>query len=318
MKISVVIPVYNAGQYLKKCLDSVIAQSYSLWEIIAINDGSKDSSWEVLRQYSEKDNRIKTETKDNEGPGITRNRALDKASGDIIVFLDADDYIEPNYFELLVKTMIEKNADVVFIDVIQESLDGKIIKHERMSKFSKYDKKTIIGCQMTGYLPWGAWRKAVLRSLITEKQLHFTDSPGGEEAIFSFELLRHAKNVCFIKKSLYHYINRPNSQSKVSFNSPTLEKMKQHLDEYGMRDEYADSLNAFAFTKLILWVFYEAKRATFKTCLKELRNKVGDFENEYGWNIGRRYLRLEARLLLPVIRLRILAPVVLAAKFVKR
>lgn len=193
MKISVIIPVYNAGKYLEKCLNSVVAQTYSLWEIIAINDGSRDNSWEILCQYAEKDKRIKIDTKENEGPGQTRNRALDKASGDIIVFLDADDYIEPNYFELLVKIIIEENADVVFIDVIQESPDGKVIKHEKMSNFSKRSKKTILGCQMTGYMPWGGWRKAVLRSLIDEQHLRYTDRPAGEEAIYSFELLRHSR-----------------------------------------------------------------------------------------------------------------------------
>ncbi|EHK2346391.1 glycosyltransferase family 2 protein [Clostridium perfringens] len=320
MKISVIIPVYNAEKYIKKCLNSVIEQTYSDWEIIAVDDGSIDESYNVLLSYAKYDSRINVETKQNEGPGLTRNCALDKATGDIIVFLDADDYIEPNYFELLNDKVVNEKADVIFIDVIQESPDGTVLRYEKMSNFNSNCRKDILGYQMTGNMPWGGCRKAALRSLIEKESLRYTADVVGEEAIFSFELLRHAKKICFIEKCLYHYINHPNSQSKNPNGTweITLKKMTNHLEKMNIRNEYDDCLNAFAFTVLILWVLRNSKVQSVGKCRKNLKEKISEFEKNYGWNIQPKYLRKELRILLPILKNRLLFLVVIAAKFVRR
>lgn len=314
IKISVIIPVYNAEKYLEKCIGSVISQDYTNWEIIAIDDGSKDNSWKILCCYANDDKRIIVETKENEGPGVTRNKCMEKASGDVIVFIDADDYIEPIYFSLLVEKIKNENADVVFIDVIQESPEGKIIKHERMSSFSTLDKKTLIGCQMTGYLPWGGVRKAALASIIKKNNLMYGKVSAGEESIFSFELLRHARNICFINRSLYHYINRVNSQSKKTSESPTLENMRKHLVDNGLFEEYEESLNALAFTKLIQWLLGYVYNHSVQETLKCFKNKVSSFKSEYSWDFRLKYLRKELRIIYPFVRCDFLTPIVLAAK----
>ncbi len=318
MKISVVIPVYNAEKYLEKCINSVIAQTYDNWEIVAVDDGSKDNSWEILQHYSKIDNRILVETKKNEGPGLTRNRGIEIASGDVIVFIDADDYIEPEYFSLLVEKMEKDKADVVFIDVIQESPEGKVIKYEKMSSFEGLNKKDIIGCQMTGYLPWGGVRKAARTTLIKSNHLSYGSAAGGEESIFSFELLRHANKICFIKKDLYHYINRPSSQSKVSTDSPTLANMKMHLEDNDLLEEFKESINALAFTKLIQWLIDYTHCHSISESFCKFIGKRSSFESEYGWDLGLKYLRKELRLIYPFVRYHILLPIVLAAKFVSR
>ena len=198
MRISVLIPVYNAAEYLARCLDSIIAQTYSDWEVIAVDDGSKDNSYQILQQYAEKDNRIIAVTKENEGPGLTRNYALELAQGEYIVFVDADDYIEPVYFEELEKCVHENGADVVFIDVIQERPDGSVICEEKMSAFAEYSKKDLISYQMCGTMPWGGVRKAARKSLIEEYNIRYTKDPVGEEAAYSFKLLFYAKKILTI------------------------------------------------------------------------------------------------------------------------
>lgn len=320
MKISVIMPIYNAEKYLNKCIQSVIDQTYTNWELIAIDDGSKDSSFFILSEFAVKDSRIKGETKKNEGPGVTRNRALDKATGDYVVFLDADDYIEPDYFKLLKERVEIENADVVFIDVFQETPDGRLIKYEKMSSFKSDCRKDMIGCQMTGYMPWGGWRKAASRSLIEKHHLRYTAQAVGEEAIFSFELLRHAKKISFIEKNLYHYINHSGSQSKTKNSTweTTLEKMKEHLEKEGIREEYDDCLNAFAFTVLISWLLRNSKKMSIHRCLSFFKGKVKEFETVYGWEIESRYMRKEVRILKPVVKMKILLPVVIAAKVVKK
>lgn len=320
MKISVIIPVYNAEIYIRKCLESVISQTYEKWEIIAIDDGSNDNSYKILKEYAERDSRIKIETKKNEGPGPTRNKALDKATGDFIVFLDADDYIESDYFRLLTEKAKQEKADVVFIDVIQEDSNGKVIRYEKMSNFKNCCRKKLIGCQMTGHMPWGGCRKAASRYLIESQHLRYTSDTVGEEAIFSFELLRNAKTISFIERNLYHYVNHPGSQSKNPEGTwtVTLKKMRDHLEKKQIRQEYSVCLNAFAFTVLILWLLKDSKLESISKCRKHFKEKIREFEIEYGWDIDPAYLKKEVKFLLPIVRLKILFPIVIAAKGVNK
>ena len=102
ISVSVIIPVYNLAKYLSKCLESVLAQTYANFEIIAIDDGSTDDSAAILKKYAEKDKRVKPILKANGGVSSARNAGLDKAEGEYIFFLDGDDWIEPETLERLV------------------------------------------------------------------------------------------------------------------------------------------------------------------------------------------------------------------------
>ena len=93
-KISVIIPIYNAEKYLLKCIDSIINQDFTNFEIICIDDGSKDNSLTLLNEYKKRDNRILVFTQNNQGQGVARNKGIQKATGDFLVFIDPDDYIE--------------------------------------------------------------------------------------------------------------------------------------------------------------------------------------------------------------------------------
>lgn len=320
MKISVIVPVYNADQYLRKCLDSVLQQTYGEWEVIAIDDGSSDASYSILKEYAEKDDRFIVESKKNEGPGITRNRAMDMATGDMLVFLDADDYIEKEYFQLLSDAVTCHGADVVFIDVIQEGADGVIIRKETMSSFKTRSRADLLGCQMTGYMPWGGWRKAASRMLVEKHKLRYTADTVGEEAIFSFELLRNANKIAFIEKPLYHYINHPGSQSKRSDGTweITLKKMKAHLKERGIEEEYRAHIASFGFILMISWLLRAAKENSLISVWRLFNQKRAEYIAEYGWSLNPEYLRKEVRFLVPFVKCHLLFPVVVAAKLTDR
>lgn len=320
MRISVLIPVYNAAAYLARCLDSIIAQTYSDWEVIAVDDGSKDNSYQILQEYATKDQRITVLTKKNEGPGLTRNFAMEKASGDYIVFVDSDDYIEPIYFEELAKCVCENGSDVVFIDVIQERPDGSVICEEKMSAFEEYAKKDLISYQMCGTMPWGGCRKVVKRELLEKYQIRYSQDPVGEEAIYSYNVLSFAEGISFIPQPLYHYINYPVSQSKAGGEDPwgkVARKMKKHLETTGVLREYETSVNAFAFSALIVWVLRYARKHAIGDTVKAFKERRKVFETEYGWDIAGQYLRKEARMLLPAVKHNILLPVIVAAKLRK-
>lgn len=149
--ISVIIPVYNAERFVGRCIESVKAQTYTDWEMILVDDGSKDRSLEVCRMYAGSDDRIRVIHQENAGPGMARNAGLECAEGRYVVYIDSDDYVEKEYFELL----SEHDEDVVFIDVRNVDEEGRIVKEEYMSHNKHLSLDSILRKQMTGAINWG-------------------------------------------------------------------------------------------------------------------------------------------------------------------
>lgn len=269
MKFSIISPVYNAEPYLEKTINSVLKQTYADWEYILVNDGSTDNSLRILKTYADENPRIRYFNQQNQGPGIARNVALDHADGDYVVFLDADDYIDPMYLCELAECCQTNAADVVFVDVVQEDADGKVIKHELMSDFQHLSKERLIRWQMTGKVPWGGCRKAVSRILLNDNRIRYSADIVGEEAVYSFRVLRAAVNVCFLPKMYYHYVNYPNSQSKKGDEDPwgpIADSLKQYLILQGLYEQYKDTVNTFALTALLI-------------CMDRIAGNCGLFES---------------------------------------
>lgn len=149
--ISVIIPVYNAENYVGRCIESVQAQTYNNWQMILVDDGSKDKSLEICQKYADVDDRISVIHQENAGPGIARNTGIAKTSGNYVVFIDSDDYIEKDYFQLLSK----HDEDVVFINVRDVDEDGRVLKEDFMAKNKNLSIETILRRQMTGKIDWG-------------------------------------------------------------------------------------------------------------------------------------------------------------------
>lgn len=317
MKISVIIPVYNSNKTINKCLDSVLKQSYKNWEAIVIDDGSIDDSYEIMKLYSYEDSRIKIYSQENSGPGSTRNKGIDKSTGDYIVFLDSDDYINQYYFEEIINCEFNEHSDVIFIDVIQENPNGTIIKEELMSSYIGEDKETIIKHQMTGKLPWGGCRKAVRAKLIKDNEIRYSNDIVGEEAIFSFNTLFYAKKVSFIPKCYYHYVNYDDSQSKKGNEDPwgcICKKMKKYLIEKNLFENYKIAINSFAYTACIVSIQRISKLYNFFDAIKLSKKALGDFKSTYSLDIDKELIDKRAVLMLPFVKLNIPIMIVIVAK----
>ena len=151
MKISIIIPVYNAERFLKRCVDSVLMQTYKDFELILVDDGSKDGSGAMCDNIAAQDNRVHVVHQKNEGAGAARNAGLTIAKGEYIVFVDSDDMIRQGYFEALSK----HDEDIVFVNVDNIDEHGRLVKREYMSDFKLLPVDEILRSQMTGKLPWG-------------------------------------------------------------------------------------------------------------------------------------------------------------------
>lgn len=246
-KISVIVPVYNAEKFVGKCIESVQAQSYIDWQMILIDDGSKDKSLEVCQRYADTDNRISVIHQENAGAGAARNAGLAKAVGDYVAFIDSDDYIDKDYFSLLSK----HNEDVVFIDVQAVGEDGKVVKDEFLSGYKNLSKDDFMRSQMTGKINWGGVRKVVKREILERNNIRYTDHKVGEEALFTYSSVFYSKSISFIEKPVYFYIQRDDSLSHTKMDDPWGEvaiALKEQTKKNGSYIEYADTVNAFILT----------------------------------------------------------------------
>ena len=254
MKISVIVPVYNSERYLRKCIKSVQKQSYKNWELILIDDGSTDNTSQIIESAVIEDRRIKVLYKKNEGPGIARNFGIELATGDYVVFLDSDDYISNNYFELIAKKKLQ--YDVIFIDVNLVLEDGTHIKKQYSSIYKNCYLENIIRLQLTGKIPWGGVRKVVRLKLLKEHNIRYTYHKIGEEALYSFKILYHAKSVGFIEENpVYYYVDHKNSQSKLKIDDPwgpVVKTVREYLLEEKLYEYYGKTLNSFNLTATVI------------------------------------------------------------------
>ena len=137
LKVSIIVPIYNMEQYLNRCLESIINQTYENIEIILINDGSKDNSLEICKNYAKKDNRIMIIDQKNSGVSSARNSGLDKATGEYLAFVDPDDWIDKDGIEKMVDFALKHKCDIAFFDY---KINDEIQKSEKVNL--EYTKET--------------------------------------------------------------------------------------------------------------------------------------------------------------------------------
>ncbi|MEI0606088.1 glycosyltransferase family 2 protein [Brachyspira pulli] len=201
--VSIIIPVYNVSKYLRTCLDSVINQTYKDLEIICINDGSTDDSLEILKEYSNKDNRIIIIDKKNAGVSAARNDGIEKSSGEYLFCMDSDDYIDNDFIEVFYNNAKKNNSDLVVLSTFW-NLYKRINKdyHSALPTWSMFIKKSILD---------------------TYKYLRYPlNVQPGEDGIFSHELLMYTKNVSFEYTTNYHYVKRPGQDSQRAVKEPKI------------------------------------------------------------------------------------------------
>lgn len=208
-EVSVIIPVYNVEKYLNRCIDSVIYQTYQDFEIVLIDDGSTDASGEICDKYAMKDSRIKVIHKKNGGLSDARNVGMDNASGNWIVFIDSDDFIEKIMLEVLYDLVSENDVEIAACG-INNCYDKKIIpQYDRLESFVcsgvEALKLTLIGQK----LPGSICNKMIKSTLA--KKYRFIVGKFYEDAFFTPDLLLNANNVAVTTQPLYNYWHRSDS-----------------------------------------------------------------------------------------------------------
>lgn len=237
-KISVVVPVYNVEKYLKECIDSIINQTLEDIEIICVNDGSTDSSLEILNDYAKKDSRIIVINKSNSGYGHTMNMGLNAASGEYIGIIESDDFADKNMFEDLYKLAKEYDADIVKGDWYNYWSKNKFArKNNRISSAkalkltnSKQDKSLL-------RINPSVWSAIYKKEFLNKYNIRFLETPGAsyQDLAFSFKIFALAERVILTDKA-YLYYRQDNMNSSVKSKT----KVYCVCDEYEEIDRFLE------------------------------------------------------------------------------
>ena len=213
-KVSVIIPIYNVEDYLPKCLESVINQTYKNLEIICVDDCSPDNSSQILKEYENKDKRIKiVNRKQNGGLSAARNSGMDVATGEYIYFLDSDDWIDLDYIEKMVQAMEESEAEIVINTSVITEKETSSAKYMHPTYKKEY-KNTLVNNKVAiENIIWNAWAKMLKTDFLKKCNLFFPEGYINEDLYFHYTSLAFAKRIFCLEGSNYHYLSRTTSIS---------------------------------------------------------------------------------------------------------
>ena len=233
--VSIIVPIYNAEQYLRRCVDSILNQEYTDFELLLVNDGSTDASGDICEEYGDQDPRVIVIQKENTGVSDSRNRALERARGKYLQFLDSDDWITPDATRLFVRAAEEYGCDMVISDfyrVVGERLSPKgDIEEEGVLTREEFAAHMM---ENPADFYYGVlWNMLYRRDIVEEHNLRMdTDISWCEDFMFNLEYIRYAKVFYALHAPIYYYVKRKGSLASQGINISKTVKMKLNVFEY--------------------------------------------------------------------------------------
>lgn len=316
-KISVIVAAYNIEQFIERCLESVINQTYTNLDIVVVNDGSTDETPEILNRISKTDSRINIVNQENRGLLEARKSGFSNSIGDYVLFIDGDDWIEPNTVEVLYQSIIKENYDIVQCKYIEKYDDGSS-KDDWDNNIGEFESHELMKMLLLGNVNHNIWTKLIKSSYIRDNNIKFLDGVSfGEDLAFTFSLFLNQPKVLLIDKVLYNYYQRANSltnqlSNKVLEINKVLGFIIDELHMHNLKNRYQDELDYliyrqsffvyinYIFSDNVLgyelykeWKLYNInilKNPYYKAQIG-IRQKIGDFFYQKGYKLGKYYYK---------------------------
>ena len=292
--ISFIVPVYNVELYVERCIKSILKQSYSKFEIVAVNDGSPDNSLSILEKLANMDARIKIVSQENQGLSAARNTGIKNASGDYLIFVDSDDTIESDMAEKMVNELQEKKYDLVCCGMNHINSRGRLLGKFKVKKTGDFKG----GLKATKQFLSGelfrpaAVNKLIRRHLITDNDCFFEPGIYFEDNLFIARLLYYSKEIVTINDCLYNYIRHESSITRtlklkhISDMRLMLNKIESFLTEQNAFDSVKTAFNSFKAEKWGYLLKMVIKNGPNRKNFLAFRNEIPDAD----WNnISRKY-----------------------------
>ena len=243
-EVSIIVPVYQVEKYIRQCVDSILAQTFTDFELILVDDGSKDKSGQICDEYARMDKRVKVIHKENGGAADTRNRGMDQAVGNYVMFVDSDDYIAPTMLECLYRNMLNENADIAACNYLY------FYENDRQKDFATNVKSEVLtGAEIFYYRKnernygfWTVvWNKLMKRQ--TVGKVRFRSGKYYEDEFWANEIYQMDIKIVTIQECLYYYRQHENStmrQKKIARSLDLIEAYQERIYIYLKEQKYAE------------------------------------------------------------------------------
>lgn len=258
-KVSIIIPVYNGEQYIEACLHSILEQTYSNIEIICINDGSTDTSRQILDDYHKKYPRqVFVYHQENQGIGNTRNRGIKEATGKYLMFADNDDTLQSDYVERMVTEIDREQADMAIAGYRKIREDGSVLEEERMEVSYPWNKFRMMA----------PWTKIIRKDVVVKYGIAFGEIPLGEDSVFSMAAINCCEKIIYVDCAGYNWIEHKTSVSNTVQKSDAINAtivmeriIAQNLPLHNLKPQ---ELDYFVYKFLVWHLLYTRKTITRK------------------------------------------------------
>ncbi|MGM9594487.1 MAG: glycosyltransferase family 2 protein [Candidatus Onthomonas sp.] len=287
-KISVIVPIYNVEPYLRKCVDSILAQTYQNLEIILVDDGSPDSCGAICDEYAKKDSRVTVIHKSNGGLSDARNAGLDVITGNYVAFVDSDDWIEAQMYEKLLGYLKHFNADIALGGVADEWEHDGTITTVKVSDYgcTPFAVNPIEAMRRYFHGSWAAWDKLYKAELFQD--VRYPVGEINEDEAIVLHLLSKCSCICYTNEIFYHYMKRPSHRSITisDFSVKKLAWQKHCADNLKFIQKNYPELEADAAARYrdsLLWSLTEIALSNddFTDQIKDLRSELRDHYSHF-------------------------------------
>ena len=276
-EISIIVPVYNVEKYLKRCIDSILNQSFTDFELILVDDGSTDNSGKIIDEYTIKDERIKVIHKENGGQGSARNRGLDIAKGNYIGFIDSDDWIHKDMYKILYENIIKYNMDISQIDHKPTSsyINDEDIINEKVHIVDNILEE-FGNCTSFELLPYiFVWNKLYKADIWSN--FRFPENKFAEDLRVIYKMYDKSNKMIKIDRKLYYYFMSDNSSTRGKFNIKKLEDIEaweEMLQFFNNKhsDINISNLKAVFCERLLRYYFWSYEYKNIQVDLKKKFN----------------------------------------------
>lgn len=270
---SIIIPVYNTEKYLHKCIDSVLQQTYNEYEIIIVNDGSTDSSAEILHSYEKSFRCIQVVTQPNKGLGGARNTGIDRATGDYLVFLDSDDYLREDMLEVINQMLEKQMFDVIAFDAYTVNQDGTV---QSICSARRHGESctNLSGRDLLMMEPTSCF-KVYRKSLFQENKIYFPEKLWYEDFATIPRIALHVEKMAYIKEPLYYYLQNPNSITHSRYSTrmmeiiPAFEYVLNYYKEKEQSNIFFEELEWNCFLHLLYYSSFRLLSGKYR--IKQIR-----------------------------------------------
>lgn len=265
-KVTLIVPVYNSERYIGKCLDSILNQTYTNFEIMVVNDGSTDKSQDIIDEYKKNyPEKIISIEQSNKGVAVTRNESIKKASGEYIMFIDNDDYIDKDYIETFTKIAEEEDFDIVIGGYRRPNENGKVLRQMKLE-----DK------EWAKFLVMAPWAKIYKKSYLINNNIEFLSVNIGEDVYFNLKAMLLSDKIKVIDYIGYNWffntVSVSNSKQKDIRNLQVYELLNScynMLNKCKLLEKKYEVIKTY-FTRYIVWLLtFSTKRLKYKAISEE-------------------------------------------------